>query len=356
MAKQLTKGTEKKVQLSNNDWRKEQLRGIVAQYTTLDDLDAFWERNQKALDGLIKGQSVSDVMTGFRAKKNPEKAYDARLELIYTKKADGNYKLKPHLHFKQNELIISNTLTLKTANTAEVLHPKNYHDGYLEFSAEMMNGRKIDFLLNTEQLDELHTENALSQAILDKNSKYSYEIQTIRNKVDGSIGKLTVFEVETLELSPQNMEQLKENGRLDHTLKVGEGKAERHFFVAVDRELNRLAFTPVSIITNTLNSFKNIKLTDENKAALIRGEKTPILMPFTDKEGKQQKENVLMYFDPVRKNMKIEYPQKEPKQEQKQEQKTIKKVEKSKALLNVEKATQTQAQAPARRQKQGQII
>ncbi|GHT68714.1 hypothetical protein FACS189452_08850 [Bacteroidia bacterium] len=123
---------------------------------------------------------------------------------------------------------------------------------------------------------------------------------------------------------------------------------EETILVIVDEDLNKLAFTSA---TSAMN-FKNIKLSDENKNALMKGEKTPIKMPYTDRDGAQKTGNAMMYFDPIHRNMKIEFVnQNEPKQEKKE------KASMSQALENAMKApTQQHNVKPKHKQKHGQSL
>jgi hypothetical protein len=105
-----------------------------------------------------------------------------------------------------------------------------------------------------------------------------------------------------IKLADEDVAALKDIGRLNHTVKVGEGKNAKDWFIAIDRELNSMVFMPTNFFK--LNqTIKGAKLTEENKQQLMAGEKTLIHIPV--REGAKVVPT-LIYFNPVLRNVTFE--------------------------------------------------
>jgi hypothetical protein len=232
------------------------------------------------------------------------------------------------------------------------LQPGDIVGKKFEREVEINNKHSVKINLNEADLVELRSHGELKNPIEEENQWYSYAVKSPKRE-SGNIEKLILTQQEKVELSPVDIAHLKETGRLDHTLKVGEGVNERQYFIAVDKELNKLAFAPLSVLNSSLG-FKNIKLSQENMVALLNGQKTQVSMPIAQRDNNGQNyESASIYFDPVRKNIRFEDPTgvaAKPK--------VVQKAVPSQALANVHKMTEQQAEAPVqtRKQQQGKAL
>jgi ribosomal protein S17E len=315
-----------------------QIKNLLARYTTEADKGNFYERNKDAIEELARGNSVSNVMTGFRTLANQDKTYDARIELQYYKNSEGKWAFSPRFHFKREKLLISPIITLPTAVREEYTFSLNEcKQNKLEASLNI-GGELIKVELNEAELTELSTTKQLSRSIKSRNeSKYEYRITAQLDANKREIDKLVIIQVEKTHLTDADIEQLKQKGRLDKPIKVGEGVNERKYFVAVDKELNKLAFAPTSAFNN-LNMIRIVNLSPFEINNLLAGQKLTTTMMYGENAGAK----AIVYLDPVKRNLKLEAIN-TPEQQKKPEQKVVQKVTMSPAL-------QAAAQKPAETQ------
>jgi hypothetical protein len=154
--------------------------------------------------------------------------------------------------------------------------------------------------------------------------------------------KLVISQRQKIQFSDEDIQQLKQTGRLDKVLKVGEGVNERQYFVAVDKELNKLAFAPTSTFA-FLDKVKVVSLTQPERLDLLKGkEVTTTLM-----KGQDAGVQVKIYLDPVRKNLNVNRIEPPKAQKAAQKQKAVM----SNALkeaVSMSIAPPIQEQAPAK--------
>lgn len=328
------------------------IKNTLARYTTEKDKGNFYDRNKNAIEKLARGDSytsVSDVMTGFRKLSKPDETYDARIELQYFKNKEDKWAFSPRFHFKNKELIISPTMTLPTSAKHEYAFNLNEcKQNKLEATVNI-GGENVKLELTEADLTELSNTRELSRVIKSNNeSKYEYKVTAKLDANRRSIDKLTITQNEKIQLPNEDVQKLTQSGRLDKLIAVGEGVNERKYFVAVDRELNKLAFTPTSAF-DFLNQVKVVKLSPVDITRLSAGQQVTTTLMKGQDAGKQ----VITYLDPVRKNLKVEAID-APKQEQKVAQKVVKKATPSAALKNAQEQAQLQMQEQAQEQTQTQ--
>jgi hypothetical protein len=315
------------------------VKNLLARYTTEADKGSFYERNKTAIENLARGSSVSDVLTGFRTLKNPDKTYDARVELQYYKNNEGKWAFSPRFHFKREELFISPTITLPTAVKEEYSFSLNEcKQNKLEATVEI-GGERIKVELNEAELTELNATRQLSRIIKSSDeSKYEYRITAQQNANRREIDKLFITQNQKIQLPDADIEQLRQQGRLDKPITVGEGVNERKYFVAVDKELNKLAFAPISAFNN-LSMVRIVNLSPFEISNLLAGQQLTTTVMY----GKDAGAKAIAYLDPVKRNLKLEAIDAPA---QKAEQKVAQKVAMSPAL---QAATKVQTAAAAQK-------
>jgi hypothetical protein len=135
---------------------------------------------------------------------------------------------------------------------------------------------------------------------------------------------------------------------------VGEGINERRYFVAVDNDLNKLAFAPASTFA-FLDKVKVVSLTQLDRLELLNGkEVTTTLM-----KGKDAGAKVKVRLDPVRKNLKVagiaspQQAQQAPKVQQAQKaaqkQKAVMSNDLKQATMTIRQAATVVEQKPAKK-------
>jgi hypothetical protein len=331
----------------------QEVKNILARYTTEQDKTSFFERNKSAIEGLARGSAVSDIMRGFRKATKPDETYDARVELLYHKNAAGELKFSPRLHFKKPALIISTTLRLPTAAREE------YSFSLIQRKLEAtvsVGGENVKVALSEADFVELNANRELSRTLKgegssDGNNRYEYKVTAYKSNASGRMDTLAITQKETVRLSDEDVRMLQQTGHMDKTIKVGEGVNERKYFVAVDSALNKLAFVP-SMAFNFLDVVKVVSLTPPEKLELLEGRQvaTKLMVETGQLKGINAGTEVKVRLDPVKKNLKIEMAE-APRQAQKVAQKAT--------MSSSLKAAQAQAQAvaekipPAKRQKMG---
>ena len=116
---------------------------------------------------------------------------------------------------------------------------------------------------------------------------------TFRNKVLRVPKSFTLDGVQ-VQLTEQQHHELVNDGRLSETLKfTGQSGVEREMFVAVDRELNRIAWVPVAFF-RVPDKIYQTPLNEEQKETLVAGKKAQIEIDF-----KGGKKTLSAYYDPV---------------------------------------------------------
>jgi hypothetical protein len=345
MEEQKPTGTAAPDREQQHQRRLQDVKNLLAQYTTEQDKASFYERNSSAIESLARGSAVSDVMTGFRKKTNPEATYDARVELLYHKNAAGELKFSPRLHFKKPALIISSTLRLPTAAREEYTFSLSQRK--LEATVSV-GGESVQVALSEADFVELNANRELSRTLKgegssDGDSRYEYRITAYKSNVSGRMDTLVITQKEAVRLSDEDVHSLQQTGHLDKVLKVGEGVNERKYFVAVDSELNKLAFVP-SMAFNFLDVVKVVSLSPPEKLELLEGRQvTTKLMKGVDAGAE-----VKIRLDPVKKNLKIEMAA-----APRQAQKVMQKAAMSSSLKAVQAQVAAEKVAPVKKQKMG---
>jgi hypothetical protein len=321
------------------------IKNALARYTTQADMGNFFERNKSAIEGLArdKGSCVSEVMTGFRAIAKPDKTYDARVELQFYMAESGKFAFKPRLHFKQKELIISKNITLPTLAREEYSFSLNEcRQNKLEATVAV-GGENVKVALTEADLTELSSTRQLSRVLQGDSGRYDYSLYAGPDSLTGKMDRLVISQREKIQLPDEDIQQLQQTGHLDKFLKVGEGINERRYFVAVDKALNKLAFTPASTFA-FLDRVKVVSLTQPERLALLNGKEVATTLM----HGQDAGAKVKVRLNPVKKNLKIEMAE-APHQAQKVAQKA--------AMSSSLKAVQAQVAAekvtPVKRQKMG---
>ena len=326
-----------------------QIKNILARYTTEADKGNFYKRNEKAIEGLARGNSVSDVMTGFSSLANPNKTYDARVELQYFMNSESKWAFSPRFHFKRETLFISPTITLPTSARHEYCFSLNEcRQNKLEATANI-GGEMVKIELNESELTELSNTRQLSRVIKSSDeSTYEYRINANLDANRRSIERLVVVQHEKIRLPEEDIQKLAQTGHLDKPLVVGEGVNQRQYFVAVDKELNKLAFAPASAF-NSLNKIQVVNLSPLDIRNLLTGQQVTTTMMYGKDAGLQ----ATVRLDPVKKNLKIETAE-TPAQKQAQAQKVAQKATISPALrAATKKMAETQKTPAVKRQKMG---
>jgi hypothetical protein len=130
---------------------------------------------------------------------------------------------------------------------------------------------------------------------------------TFKNKVLKVPKSFTLDGVQ-VQLTEQQYNDLVNEGRLSETLKfTGHSGIEREMFVAVDRELNRIAWIPASFF-RVPDSLYQTTLSQEQKDALVAGKKAQLEIDF-----KGGKKTVSAYYDPVLHKIRFEQAGEQPK-------------------------------------------
>jgi hypothetical protein len=329
------------------------VKNLLARYTTEADKGNFYERNRSAIEALAHGDTMSNVITGFRKLSKPDEAYDARVELLYYKDAEDKWTFSPRFHFKKEELLISPTLTLPTLAKGE--YAVSIDECRQNKLATTINveGERVTIELNEAELTELNTTKQLSRVIKsDDNSKYEYWVSAKLDSAGRNIDRLIVTQKEKVQLSDTDIQQLTQTGRLDKPIQVGEGINERKYFVAVDKELNSLAFSPSSVFKN-LDKVRVVNLSQLDINNLLSGKQVTSTVMFGEKAGTQ----ATVYLDPVKKNLKIDHieaPQQQQGQKVAHAQKE--KATMSNALKNATKAVAQKAPTLEQTQRQGMRV
>ena len=325
-----------------------EVKNLLARYITETNKGDFYKRNEKAIEGLARGNSVSDVMTGFSSIANPNKTYDARVELQYFMNSESKWAFSPRFHFKRETLFISPTITLPTSARHEYYFSLNEcRQNKLEATANI-GGEMVKIELNEAELTELSNTKQLSRVIKSSDeSTYEYRINANLDANKRSIEKLVVIQHEKIQLPETDVQTLTQTGRLDRPLVVGEGVNQRQYLVAVDRELNKLAFAPASAF-NSLNKVQIVNLSPLDIRNLLTGKQVTTVILKGENAGLQ----AIVKLDPVKKNLKVE-PQKQA-QVQAQAQKVAQKATISPALrAATKKMAETQKTPAVKRQKMG---
>jgi hypothetical protein len=322
------------------------IKNTLARYTTTADMDSFFKRNASAIEGLARGGAVSDVMTGFRKRTKPNETYDARVELQYYKNSVGELAFTPHFHFKHEALVISPTWTLPTAAREEYSFDLNQcKQNKLEATVNI-GGEEVKLALNESDLMELSATKQLSRLIQGSSSRYEYSILAKSDLVN-RMNRLIIIQKEKIQISDSDVQLLKQSGHMDKAVKVGEGVNERKYFVAVDRELNKLAFAP-AVAFGFLGMVKVVSLSPPDMLALQAGKQVATKLMKGENAGTE----VLVRLDPVRKNLKIEAVASSQHQ-QTQVEKAAHKAAMSNTLKGAIKTIKTATQAPSKVNKMG---
>ena len=136
---------------------------------------------------------------------------------------------------------------------------------------------------------------------------------TFKNKVLKVPKSFTLDGVQ-VQLTEQQHNELVNDGRLSETLKfTGQTGIEREMFVAVDRELNRIAWVPATFF-RVPDTLYQTSLSQEQKEALVAGKKARIEIDF-----KGGRKTVFAYYDPVLHKIRFEPTAEQPKMSEKTE-------------------------------------
>jgi hypothetical protein len=123
---------------------------------------------------------------------------------------------------------------------------------------------------------------------------------TFKNKIL-NIPKAITMDGVQVQFTEQQYNELVQTGRLSETLKfTGQSGINREMFLAVDRELNRIAWVPAAFF-RVPDSLYQTELSQEQKEYLTAGKKARIEIEF--KGGKQI---VSAYYDPVLHKIRFE--------------------------------------------------
>jgi hypothetical protein len=351
---QQTATTAKKEWKSVEAWKQEReqafqkkledVKTLLGRYTTAADRENFYARNKSAIAQLAHGKtSISEVMTGFHKMTKADETYDARVELRYYKTSDNRVVYSPHFHFKRKELIINSTLTLST-NAQEEYLLNGYRQSKLDITATI-GGENVRVSLNEVELTELSATRQLSRVLKSsENSRYEYWVSAELDKNKRNIDKLVITQKEKVQLPEADIQALKQTDHLDRVIKVGEGANERHYVIAVDRGLNKLALVPTPAFS-FLNKVKEVNLTPGDIRTLLSGKPVTSTLAYGNNAGAE----VIAWLDPIQKKLALELSA--PLQGQKAVQKATMSPSLKQAQAQVQ--TQKQAQAPAAKQKMG---
>jgi hypothetical protein len=130
---------------------------------------------------------------------------------------------------------------------------------------------------------------------------------TFKNKVLKIPKSITLDGVQ-IQFTEQQYFELQNEGRLSETFRfTGQSGIEREMYMAVDRELNRIAWVPAAFF-RVPDSIYQTTLSQEQKDTLLAGKKAQIEIAF--KGGNQ---TVSAYYDPVLHKIRFDQVTEQPK-------------------------------------------